>query len=453
DESWWDDCPWDKEELIGDASAAAKAQNALVSVHLVEKSEDSRTDASSAEASQSLKKWSPAISDSEYEDRNGTAVQLWTTDASTVVICCIYIIVCAIGLTGNSLVIYIILRYAKMKTATNIYILNLAVADELFMLSLPLLATYTAIHHWPFGSLICRLLLTVDGINMFTSIYCLTVLSFDRYVAVVHPIRSARYRRPSVAKIINAAVWVISLVVIMPIVIYAGTETVDDGGIVCNLLWPHPKSLWSSAFVVYTFLLGFLLPVVSICLCYILIIVKMRVVALKAGWQQRKKSELKITRMVMMVVAVFVICWMPFYIIQLMNVFLQNVDTRITHPFVILSYANSCANPILYSFLSENFKRLFQRILCLRWLRRGEDPLDYRAAEPCHRAGPRAEVIEAVVPVVDLSQQRVVPPLRAAEGTLQEAHSHHPAVLTLTECHDGSLSLRNGVCITRSTSM
>uniref|UniRef100_A0A8C4R2N3 Somatostatin receptor 1b n=1 Tax=Eptatretus burgeri TaxID=7764 RepID=A0A8C4R2N3_EPTBU len=398
--------------------------------------------------------WSSEVTDSEYEDRNNTVIQLWTTDASTVVICCIYIVVCVIGLTGNSLVIYIILRYAKMKTATNIYILNLAVADELFMLSLPLLATYTAIHYWPFGSLMCRLLLTVDGINMFTSIYCLTVLSFDRYVAVVHPIRSARYRRPSVAKIINAAVWVISLVVIMPIVIYAGTETAEDGGIMCNLMWPHPKSVWSSAFVVYTFLLGFLLPVVSICLCYILIIVKIRVVALKAGWQQRKKSELKITRMVMMVVAVFVICWMPFYVIQLMNVVLQNVDTRLTHPFVILSYANSCANPILYSFLSENFKRLFQRILCLRWLKRGaEDPLDYRAAAPCHRAAPRAEVIEAVAPVVDLSRERVDPPLRAAEGALLEAHGDHPAVLTLTERHDGSLSLRNGVCITRSTAM
>ncbi|ETE56604.1 Somatostatin receptor type 1, partial [Ophiophagus hannah] len=103
------------------------------------------------------------------------------------------------------MVIYVILRYAKMKTATNIYILNLAIADELLMLSVPFLVTSTLLHHWPFGSLLCRLVLSVDAVNMFTSIYCLTVLSVDRYIAVVHPIKASRYRRPTVAKMVNLA--------------------------------------------------------------------------------------------------------------------------------------------------------------------------------------------------------------------------------------------------------
>ncbi|CAJ0946002.1 unnamed protein product [Ranitomeya imitator] len=112
----------------------------------------------------------------------------------------VYSLVCIVGLCGNSMVIYVILRYAKMKTATNIYILNLAIADELLMLSVPFLVTSTLLRHWPFGSLLCRLVLSLDAMNMFTSIYCLAVLSLDRYVAVVHPISAARYRRPSVAK-------------------------------------------------------------------------------------------------------------------------------------------------------------------------------------------------------------------------------------------------------------
>lgn len=94
-----------------------------------------------------------------------------------------YILVCAVGLSGNTLVIYVVLRYAKMKTVTNIYILNLAVADVLFMLGLPFLATQNAISYWPFGSFLCRLVMTVDGINQFTSIFCLTVMSMDRYLA------------------------------------------------------------------------------------------------------------------------------------------------------------------------------------------------------------------------------------------------------------------------------
>eukprot|EP00079_Xenopus_tropicalis_P018632 XP_004920705.1 PREDICTED: somatostatin receptor type 2-like [Xenopus tropicalis] len=55
---------------------------------------------------------------------------------SNAILTFIYFVVCIVGLCGNTLVIYVILRYAKMKTITNIYILNLAIADELFMLGL-----------------------------------------------------------------------------------------------------------------------------------------------------------------------------------------------------------------------------------------------------------------------------------------------------------------------------
>ncbi|XP_078393061.1 somatostatin receptor type 1 [Cetorhinus maximus] len=308
-------------------------------------------------------------------------------DASTIVIPSIYALVCCVGALGNAMVIYVILKYAKMKTATNIYILNLAVADELFMLSVPFLATSVALHHWPFGSLMCRLVLSVDGVNMFTSVFCLTVLSVDRYIAVVHPIKAASYRRPTVAKTINILVWVLSLLVILPIAIYADTVRTSEGTVVCNLLWPETS--WSKAFVVYTFLLGFLLPALAICLCYCLIVLRMRSVALRAGWLQRRRSEKRITWMVMLVVAAFAVCWMPFYIVQMVNVFLYPTDPTLTQLFIILSYANSSANPILYAFVSDNFRRSFQRILCFRWFDPGlKEPVDYCAlalrSKVCH---------------------------------------------------------------------
>lgn len=65
-------------------------------------------------------------------------------------------------------------------------------------------------------------------------------------------------------------------------------------------------------------------------------------------------------------VAVFVLCWLPFYVLNIVN--LQVVlpgDFRGLYVFVVvLSYANSCANPILYGFLSDNFKRGFRKALC-----------------------------------------------------------------------------------------
>lgn len=81
---------------------------------------------------------------------------------------------------------------------------------------------------------------------------------------------------------------------------------------------------------------------------------KMREVALWASWQQLKLSE-KIKQLVLMVVAVFVFCWMPFYVVQLLSLFVTSPDATVNHVSLILSYANTCAKPILYSFLSDNF--------------------------------------------------------------------------------------------------
>lgn len=82
---------------------------------------------------------------------------------SSVVLTFIHFMVCAVGLCGNTLVIYVILRYAKMKTVTNIYILNLAVADVLCMMSLPFIALQLALVRWPFGEALCRVIMTVGG--------------------------------------------------------------------------------------------------------------------------------------------------------------------------------------------------------------------------------------------------------------------------------------------------
>uniref|UniRef100_A0A8D0DU29 Somatostatin receptor 5 n=1 Tax=Salvator merianae TaxID=96440 RepID=A0A8D0DU29_SALMN len=304
-----------------------------------------------------------------------------SSDIHSVLIPIIYLLVCAIGLSGNTLVIYVVLRYAKMKTVTNIYILNLAVADVLFMLGLPFLATQNAISYWPFGTFLCRLVTAFDGINQFTSIFCLTVMSLDRYVAVVHPIKSTKWRRPRVAKLISTAVWTLSFLVVIPMIIFADVqETLHT----CNMSWPDPVEIWSAVFIIYTSVLGFFGPLLVICLCYLLIVIKVKSSGIRVGSTRRRRSERKVTRMVVVIVVVFVFCWLPFYIVNIVNlIFILPEEPTLVGIFcfvVILSYANSCANPILYGFLSENFKQSFQKVLCLckgNGIEDG-DPTDHR---------------------------------------------------------------------------
>ncbi|XP_010568907.1 PREDICTED: somatostatin receptor type 5 [Haliaeetus leucocephalus] len=292
-----------------------------------------------------------------------------------------YLLVCAVGLSGNTLVIYVVLRYAKMKTVTNIYILNLAVADVLFMLGLPFLATQNAISYWPFGSFLCRLVMTVDGINQFTSIFCLTVMSMDRYLAVVHPIKSTKWRRPRVAKLISVTVWTFSFLVVLPVIIFSD---VQEDFQTCNMNWPEPVNIWSAAFIIYTSVLGFFGPLLVICLCYLLIVIKVKSSGIRVGSTRRRRSERKVTRMVVIIVVVFVFCWLPFYMMNIVNlIFILPEDPVLVGVYffvVVLSYANSCANPILYGFLSDNFKQSFQKVLCLRKGNGVEDgdPIEHR---------------------------------------------------------------------------
>lgn len=111
-----------------------------------------------------------------------------------------------------------------------------------------------------------------DSLNQFTSIFCLMVMSIDRYLAVVHPIRSTKWRKPRAAKIINLTVWGVSLIVILPTMIFSGLNKVP----VCGIVWPEPQDIYYKAFIFYTFFIGFFLPLSVICLCYLLIIIKVR---------------------------------------------------------------------------------------------------------------------------------------------------------------------------------
>ncbi|KAG8583448.1 hypothetical protein GDO81_008418 [Engystomops pustulosus] len=116
-------------------------------------------------------------------------------------------------------------RYTKMKTATNIYIFNLALADALATSTLPFQSVNYLMGTWPFGNIVCKIVISIDYYNMFTSIFTLTTMSVDRYIAVCHPVKALDFRTPRNAKIVNVCNWILSSAIGLPVMFMATTKT------------------------------------------------------------------------------------------------------------------------------------------------------------------------------------------------------------------------------------
>lgn len=279
----------------------------------------------------------------------------------------LYTVVCVVGLMGNTLVIYVVLRFSNMQTVTNMYILNLAIADECFLIGIPFLITTMRIGHWSFGGAMCKAYMVSTSITQFTSSIFLFIMSADRYIAICHHISSPKYRTPLVSRVVSALAWIASAIIMLPIMLYANTVRNKLGKYSCTIEWPENYGhMPGFSFIVYSLILGFVIPLIFIMTFYCLVIKKLRNIGPKANKSRSKRrSHRKVTKLVLTVITVYILCWLPYWISQvaLISSPPESCSTRLEITIFLLvgclGYSNSAINPILYAYLSENFKKSF----------------------------------------------------------------------------------------------
>lgn len=232
---------------------------------------------------------------------------------STIVMVLTYGLICVIGMLGNGLVIFVIIRYTKMKTVTNMYILNLSIADGVFLLGLPMVMTTITVRHWIYGAVLCKVYYISTVMNIFTGAFTLTVMSADRFLAVCYPIISMPYRTPKYALGAIAMTWCVSFLVILPIILYAQVipSYYDPSLHSCTMKWPQGEK----AYVSYTLLLGFVIPVLLISLFYALLLIRLRQTG-PVKSKQKKRSHRKVTKLVTLIIAIYIVCWLPYWAFQ-----------------------------------------------------------------------------------------------------------------------------------------
>ncbi|NWW79811.1 NK2R protein, partial [Climacteris rufus] len=137
---------------------------------------------------------------------------------------------------GNATVIWIVLAHRRMRTATNYFIVNLALSDVLMSAFNTIFNFIYASHNvWYFGEEFCRFLNWFPITAMFVSIYSMTAVAAERYVAIVHPFKP-RLSAGS-TKVIIGLIWLVAFGLAFPQCFYAEIMT-DNGTTKCVVVWP-----------------------------------------------------------------------------------------------------------------------------------------------------------------------------------------------------------------------
>ena len=300
------------------------------------------------------------------KDGNGSAGMalndiLWK--AVFPVLCCMIIIV---GVAGNSIVIYVIVMQANMRRLTNMMLLNLAASDICFLLTVPPYTAYSFIHpwEWTLGSGVCKLINCVNNYTVYITIYTLVLISAVRYLAIVHPRSTAKFRtQKNICKIL-IGIWVIMVLAAMPFSTLFGV-CIADGRKWCELVaYTNAKTLYTMSCVFAYFFPLLIIGVLST--MTFRHIRRHRSIRQHTHSERAERNSRQAGRVVFSVVLSFAVLWLPLNIDLLIYYWGSIEFSEGIYVYALiartLAYANSCVNPIIYNFTSHEFRQHFREV-------------------------------------------------------------------------------------------
>ncbi|XP_023221222.1 QRFP-like peptide receptor isoform X1 [Centruroides sculpturatus] len=307
-----------------------------------------------------------------------------------------YVLLMCATIVGNLGIVFVVSLNNSMRTTINIYLMNLAVADLLICLTcmwvhlcndltepMYVLGPFMCIFN-PFAQMTC----------LTASVLTLSAISCDRFIAIMFPlhVRITKQRTSAVITVI----WIVSMLAAIPFPIYrthVERQWSDFLEIQCSDVWPHEVvyseelgrciKLVKGKKIYYTFvtIALFFLPIVIMSTTYSLIVRRLWMSELPgerstSNINIQHRAKKKVIKMVCVVLAVFVLCWMPLQIIVLYSQF-GHKDAPLPEWFLnfnyfatFAAYSNSALNPIIYGGFNNNFRQAFLKLLKCSYRRR-----------------------------------------------------------------------------------
>ncbi|KAM5233640.1 C-C chemokine receptor type 5 [Hipposideros larvatus] len=270
----------------------------------------------------------------------------------------LYSLVFIFGFVGNMLVVLILINCKKLKSMTDIYLLNLAISDLLFLITIPFWAYYAA-NEWVFGNVTCKLFTGMYHIGYFGGIFFIILLTIDRYLAIVHAVFALKARTVAFGGVTSGVIWVVAVFASLPGIIFTKSQK-EGSRITCSPHYPSNQYyFWRSFQTLKMVILGLVLPLLVMVICYSGI--------LKTLLRCRnEKKRHKAVRLIFTIMIVYFLFWAPYNIVLLLNTFqvslgLNNCSSsnRLDQAMQVtetLGMTHCCINPIIYAFVGEKFR-------------------------------------------------------------------------------------------------
>ncbi|KAJ7411617.1 B2 bradykinin receptor [Willisornis vidua] len=269
-----------------------------------------------------------------------------------------------LGAIENSFVLTVLCFHKSNCTVAEIYLANMALADLMLVCVLPFWAINISNNfQWPFGLFLCKAVNIMSYMNFYSSIYFLTLVSIDRYLALVKTMSLGRMRRTVCAKWNSFLIWTCALLICSPTMVFRNLRHFEEYNITaCALI--YPASYWEPANNCLLNIVGFVIPLCVITFCTIQIIK-----ALRCSELQKMKvvqTERRATMLVLTVLLLFIICWLPFQISTFIDTIryfeptfkcLEDINDIVTQIGVYCAFSNSCLNPVLYVIVGKHFQK------------------------------------------------------------------------------------------------
>lgn len=285
----------------------------------------------------------------------------------------IYTLCLVVGLAGNGLVVAVYAYHKRLKTMTDTFLTHLAVADLLLLFTLPFWAADAA-RGWELGVVVCKMVSACYTVNFTCCMLLLACISLDRYLALARV--RGEDQRGRLQKIFSRrhcwkvclVVWVTAFILGLPDLILSEVRWTSNRNVCLAVYPPLMARGGKAALEIAEVLLGFLLPLLVMVICYCSV-----GQALKALPVESRGKKWKALRVLLIVVGVFVVTQLPYNVLKVYRA-MDSVYALVTHcgTSKVLDHATQvteslalthcCLNPILYAFMGSSFRQHMMKV-------------------------------------------------------------------------------------------